>query len=633
MKLLNLIRGVFALLMFSGLWPAETPAQTLVQTPEYSDAENTPVKIGILAFRGAEAAIRRWTPTTDYLDRTVYGYKFQIVPLSLDDMKTAVAEKRLDFVLTNTGNYVELEASYGIIRIATLRTLSSNKAGNVFGAVIFTRADRTDIQDLDDLRGKSFMAVKRHGFGGFQMAWRELQENGIDPFEDFSELKFSGFPQDEVAYAVLNGEVDAATFRTNTLETMEAEGALKMSDFRILNTQTHPGFPFAVSTRLYPEWPFARMKGTPVELAQAVAIALLKMPAKGAAAVTGGYGGWTVPLDYQPVHELFKFLRIGPYKNIGRITFTDLIKQYGHWIVLGVVLILLTAGWATWIEVLVTRRTRELSQANEELERQIGVRRRAEEDAHMRRAELAHVHRLNTMGEMASGFAHEINQPLSAIANYARGCIRRINRGTGDNTEILGALEQVAAQATRAGEVIKRIRTFVRKEEPQHVVIFINHVIRESLEYIKSDAERQGVVMETNLQQGLPRVEIDIVQVEQVILNLVRNALEAMTENAVSARRLTVSSSLTDRGEIKVTFIDTGPGLPGVDAESMFNPFVTTKSNGLGLGLSISRSIVEFHGGRLRATNSIDAGAVFSFTLPAAAAAENKNREIADEFC
>lgn len=625
MKPCNLIRGVLAFVfIFSGMWIAGVAAQTQVEAPEYSGAENRPVKIGVLAFRGIDAAIRRWTPTTDYLDRTVYGYKFQIVPLSLDDMKTAVADEQLDFVLTNTGNYVELEARYGITRIATLRTLSSNKAGNVFGAVIFTRHDRDDIQDLDDLRGKSFMAVKRHGFGGFQMAWRELQEYGIDPFEDFRELKFSGFPQDGAAFAVLKGEVDAATFRTNTLETMEAEGMLKMSDFRILNKQTHPGFPFAVSTRLYPEWPFARMRGTPVELAQAVAIALLKMPAKGAAAVTGGYGGWTVPLDYQPVHELFKVLRIGPYEDIGRITFTDLLKQHGHWIVLGVALILLTAGWATWIEVLVTRRTRELSQANEELERQISVRRLAEEEAHMRRAELAHVHRLNTMGEMASGFAHEINQPLSAITNYARGCIRRINRGTGDNTEILGALEQVAAQATRAGEVIKRIRTFVRKEEPQQVVTDINRVIRESLEYIKSDAERQSVVMETELQQSLPGVEIDIVQVEQVILNLVRNALEAMAENATAVRRLTVGSSLTDRGEIKVTFTDTGAGLPGVGADSMFDPFITSKSNGLGLGLSISRSIVEFHGGRLRAANSSDSGAIFSFTLPAVAPEEKQ---------
>ncbi|MHA1598794.1 MAG: ATP-binding protein, partial [Alphaproteobacteria bacterium] len=422
-------------------------------------------------------------------------------------------------------------------------------------------------------------------------------------------------------------------FRTNTLETMEEEGSLQMSDFKILNPQTHPGFPFAVSTRLYPEWPFARMKGTPGDLAQKVAIALLKMPAKGSAAVTGGYGGWTVPLDYQPVHELFKVLRIGPYEDLGRITFTDLINQHGHWIVLGVVVLLLTIGWATWIEVLVARRTRELSQANSELERQISVRRLAEEDAHMRRAELAHVHRLNTMGEMASGFAHEINQPLSAITNYARGCIRRINKGTGDNTEILGALEQVAAQATRAGEVIKRIRTFVRKEEPESEITDINRVIRESLEYIESDADRQGVSLETKLQPGLPGVEIDVVQVEQVVLNLVRNAIEAMAETPAAARRLMVGSELTDRGEIRVTFTDTGPGLPVNTADSMFDPFVTSKQNGLGLGLSISRSIVEFHGGRLRASNSSDAGAVFSFTLPAVAADDEALEEKINEFC
>ncbi|MBT4219853.1 MAG: PhnD/SsuA/transferrin family substrate-binding protein [Rhodospirillaceae bacterium] len=605
------------------------------QPPAYAQStkiiEDKPVKIGVLAFRGIDAAIRRWTPTANYLGRTIYGYKFQIVPLSLDDMKIAVANNQLDFVLTNTGNYVDLEDRFGITRIATLRTQSKNKAGNVFGAVIFTRADRTDIQNLKDLKGKSFMAIKPKGFGGFQMAWRELQENGIDPFEDFSELKFSGFPQDNAAFAVLNSEVDAATFRTNTLETMEQEGSLKMSDFRILNRQSYPGFPFAVSTRLYPEWPFARMKETPEKLAQDVAIALLRMPTEGAAAISAGYGGWTVPLDYQPVHELFKVLRIGPYEDLGEITFTDLLKQHGHWIVLAVVVLLLTVGWATWIEVLVARRTRELSQTNEELERQISVRRLAEEDAHLRRAELAHVHRLNTLGEMASGFAHEINQPLSAISNYARGCIRRIHRGNSDQKELLGALEQVATQATRAGEVIKRIRTFVRKEQLDRVTTSINQVVLESLEYIKSEAQRHDITVETNLEKDLPDVEIDVVQVEQVILNLVRNALEAMMDSPSGERRLTVGSTLTDKGDICLTFTDTGPGLPGVGAESMFDPFVTSKQGGLGLGLSISRSIVEFHGGKLRASDSNDAGAVLSFTLPAVGAIEEE--EDINEFC
>ena len=602
----------FILLLLSVLTVPVAPGQT----QEVAKPGITHTKIAVLAFRGTDQALNRWSATADYLERTIPNHSFEMIPLSLDELKNAVADGKVDFVLTNTGNYVDLEANFGITRIATLRTPTNIRAGNVFGAVIFCRADRTDIETLEDLKGKSFMAIEEQGFGGFQMAWRELKSHGIDPFEDFSRLEFSGFPQDEAAFAVLNGEIDAATFRTNTLENMASEGLINIEDFRVLNPQKHQGFPFSVSTGLYPEWPFARLKNTSESLAQKVAIGLLSMGTEDPAAIAGRYGGWTVPLDYQPVHELFRELRIGPYEDIGEITFADLFGQYGHWLVLVVVILVGIVIWASWTEVLVARRTRELSTSNVELERQITVRRKAEEDAILRRAELAHIHRLNTLGEMASGFAHELNQPLSAIANFARGSIRRITKGGADNQELLSALEQMAAQSTRAGEIIKRIRTFVKKEEPRRVRDDINRVIRETLKFIQSDADRQHADIKLDFAADLPEVEIDVVQVEQVILNLVRNAIEAMSASSNKASTLTIRTSETDRGEIEISVIDTGPGIQAESLETMLDPFVTTKENGLGLGLSISRSIVESHGGQLRAGNFHDAGAIVSFTLP-----------------
>jgi len=573
------------------------------------------VTLGVLAFRGADAANKRWKATAEYIEHAIKGYRIKMLPLSLGDMKKAVSKGELDFVLTNTGNYVELEARYGITRIATLRTPSKVRAGNVFGAVIFTRADRDDIQALDDLKGKTFMAVERNGFGGFQMAWRELKERGIDPFDDFSSITFTGFPQDQSAYAVLEGKVDAATFRTNTLEAMHVEGAIDLKNFKILNRQDFPGFPFDVSTRLYPEWPFARTKTTSPELAQKVAIALLSMPPDSEAARAGRYGGWTVPLDYQPVHELFRELRIGPYEDIGQITWGDLIKQYGPWIAVASILLFAAVLWATWIEVLVKRRTKELSDTNLELERQISERILAEEEAQLRRAELAHVDRLNTMGEMASGFAHEINQPLAAIINYAQGCTRRINKRQCDNEMILSTLEQVTQQATRAGEIIKRIRAFVRKEAPVREDADVNNIIEETLSFLKKEADRQNIEITPELRTGLPVVSIDNIQIEQVILNLLRNAFEAMTGSDSQVKRLMISTDLSDKDGIVVTVKDTGPGFKDNDG-SMFDPFVTSKANGLGLGLSISRSIIEAHGGRLQIVECEEPGTALSFSLP-----------------
>ncbi|MCW9040632.1 MAG: PhnD/SsuA/transferrin family substrate-binding protein, partial [Rhodospirillales bacterium] len=455
-------------------------------TPALADTDTKSiVRLGVLAFRGKADAIARWTPTAEYLSRTVAGTKFFVEPLTLAEMAPAVARGDIDFILTNTGNYVDLEARYGISRIATIRAPKGVEVGNLFGAVIFTRADRDDIRTLKDLKGKSFIAVQEEGFGGFQMAWRELEKNGIDPFTDFSELKFSGFPQDQVALVVLRGGADAGTFRTDTLETMAAEGKIRMQDFKVLDRQHHPGFPYMASTRLYPEWPFAKAPGTPDALSQKTAIALLGMPADSPAAKAGRYAGWTVPLDYQPVHELFRELRIGPYAELGEITPGDLFRQYGHWVSFLVFALFLSVAWATRIEVVVARRTKELREANEELERQVTERRKAEAEARQRQAELAHVSRLSIMGEMAAGFAHELNQPLAAIINYAQGCVRRLRTGTGQQEEVLDAMERVSEQATRAAEIIRRIRGFVRKEEHTHRPVDINALIRDVVELME----------------------------------------------------------------------------------------------------------------------------------------------------
>jgi len=153
-------------------------------------------------------------------DRLLAGYSFKLLPLDLHEMNDALVRGDIDFILTNPGNYVELEARHGITRIATLRNVRQGRAYVEFGAVIFARAERTDIRKLSDLKHASFAAVDTNAFGGFEMAWRELAEAGLDPFREFRELKFVGFPQDEVVYQVRDGKADAGTVRTDVLERM-----------------------------------------------------------------------------------------------------------------------------------------------------------------------------------------------------------------------------------------------------------------------------------------------------------------------------------------------------------------------------------------------------------------------------
>ncbi len=579
-------------------------------------AQETIVKIGVLAFRGHDICLKSWQPTARYLSKQIKGYAFKIIPYSHKELNNAVARSEIDFILTNTGHYVTLETPYGISRIATKRAPSNIAKSNVFGAVIFTRSDRHDLNSLTDLRGKRFMGVKRMGFGGFQMAWHKLKERNIDPFDDFSQLTFSNFPQDGVAYAVRDGLVDAGTFRTGTLENMAAEGKIKLSDFKTLEPAKHQGFNLQVTTKLYPEWPFAKLKTTREELSQKVAIALLSMPADGIAARAGGYSGWTVPLDYQPVHDLFKELRIPPYAERGKITVSRVINQYGPWLALTLMGLIMMIAWSMRAEVLVKKRTRELSLTNKELANQITERQRAEEIARYRQAELARVAEMNSMGELASGIAHELNHPLATIMNYATGCIRRLRDGKNDKKEILDILERVSSEANRASQIISGLRDTMRENKRERKKLDVNDIVRDVVDLLEFNLRNNHTTLAIELSEGLPYVLIDPIQIEQVLLNLVGNGIEAMRNTSDEKRHIIIRTSMRNETEILVSINDNGPGIASEIQNKIFNPFVSTKEEGMGLGLSISCSIIKSHGGQIWIEQSNLQGTEFCFRLP-----------------
>jgi PAS domain S-box-containing protein len=243
---------------------------------------------------------------------------------------------------------------------------------------------------------------------------------------------------------------------------------------------------------------------------------------------------------------------------------------------------------------------------------------RAEELARQRQAELAHVLRLGTMGEMAAGLAHEINQPLGAIANYAQGCARRLRAGSIDSAALLPVVEEIAGEALRAGEIIRRLRDLVRKESPQQDAVDVNGLVRDSMRRIEPEARKLGVHVQLDLAADLPLVACDGIQIEQVLLNLLLNGVEAVQTSGNGDRTLAVRTAAKGDG-VEVAICDSGIGIPEPPTD-VFAPFFTTKPNGLGMGLSISRSIIEAHGGELSAVRNPDHGSTFRFTLPAQAA-------------
>jgi two-component system, LuxR family, sensor kinase FixL len=245
----------------------------------------------------------------------------------------------------------------------------------------------------------------------------------------------------------------------------------------------------------------------------------------------------------------------------------------------------------------------------------ITERKRAEEQARRHQAELAHVLRLGTIDQMAAGFAHEIHQPLGAVANYGQGAVHRIRAGSVQPGELLPIIEAMVHEALRAGEIIRRVRELVRKEPSEQLPFDVNALVRESVQVIDSETRNLGVEIRLALAPDLPPLVCNGVQVEQVIVNLLRNALEAMPANARGVGRVTVTSGLAGPRVVEVSVCDNGVGLPEPSID-VFAPFQSTKARGLGMGLSISRSIVEAHHGTIRAVRNPGGGSTFAFTLP-----------------
>ncbi len=248
--------------------------------------------------------------------------------------------------------------------------------------------------------------------------------------------------------------------------------------------------------------------------------------------------------------------------------------------------------------------------------RDMTTSRKAEEDAHRLQDRLMHVSRLATVGEMASGIAHELNQPLAAIATYAHACDRLLSMAEPEIEEVQAALKQIADQAVRAGDIIRRLRNLARTEESIRSPVDINTVIEELGDLIQSDARAHGVQYRQQLTPGLPKVTVDRAQIQQVVLNLVRNALEALALAQLDVSEVVVSTRLNPEGEVEIAVRDNGPGVDSLLAHRIFDPFCSTKPTGTGLGLPISRTIVHTHGGTLDYEPNVPSGACFLVKLP-----------------
>jgi PAS domain S-box-containing protein len=250
----------------------------------------------------------------------------------------------------------------------------------------------------------------------------------------------------------------------------------------------------------------------------------------------------------------------------------------------------------------------------------ITERKRTEESLRQAQADLAHVNRVTTMGELTVSVAHEVNQPIAAAVTNAKTCLRWLTREQPDIEEARAAAMRIVDDGTRAAEIIKRIRLLFKKGTSEREPVDVNEVIREMVVLLRGEATRYSILVKTELGANIPRIVADRVQLQQVLMNLMTNGIDAM-KSADGAKELTIKSQRTEEHQVLVSVNDTGMGLSGQQSDKVFEAFFTTKPHGTGMGLSISRSIVEAHGGRLWAANNFPRGASFCFALPANAEA------------
>ena len=360
-----LLLSIISLLTASILSPhAVAGSESLsVKIGAYENHPLKEVKIAVRAHSGVEAAKEKWSATVAYLSQVIEGYHFVMIPMvGFKEMETAVEQSQVDFVLTNPIAYIGLKESFGVSRIVTLVNSVGGKAEKQFAGVIFARADRADIRDFSDIKGKTIIGVHKKAFGGWRMQLVELKKHGISPAKDCRQVLFAG-QQEPVVFAVKEGRADVGTVRTGIMERLAEKGEINLADFIILGRKTDD-FIYPHSTQLYPEWPLAKLVDTADTLARKVAVALMTMPEKHPAAQKGGYAGWIPPLHYAAVENLMKDLRVGPYENYGQVTFVDAAKKLGQWLLL---LIFFAGGFFLAIfykkrklEIIVRERTVEL---------------------------------------------------------------------------------------------------------------------------------------------------------------------------------------------------------------------------------------------------------------------------------
>lgn len=531
--------------------------------------------IGVLALRGPNFTQLHWQPLVDTLNQSIPGERFILKPLNLEEMKEAISNRKIDFLLTNPAQFIQLDNRYHLRWLLSLRSdvEPNSTTRNVIGSLILVRND-SDIHDANQLIGKKVGAISTDAFGGYLLGYKVLRDLGYDAEKDFR-MQFLGFPADALLYALRDKSLTAAIVPVCLLENMDSEGLIDKHQFRPL-IQKESALPCLTSTELYPNWSFAALSEVPDNLVDKVTKVLLSGDAPSMR--------WGAPASITQVENLLRDVNQHPQQ---REIWQDIVSwTIQHQITIGIIaLVFVLLGINhVWIAFLVRRRSQQLEVAHNRLRQQ---------ETNLQKAQ-----RLNILGEMASGFAHELNQPLSAIRNYAQGSILRLKKES-ESHPLLGAISKIDEQAQRGADIIQNLRLWAGKPGQESPLTLRQHSVKQTINHIWQLLQVEQHFPMARLQlPDSPDVQLLLPDtlLDQLLSNLISNSLQA------GANTLTFSFHFAENRFLLVLQDDAG-GMPDEQLSQGITPFATTKPEGLGLGLVICQRLIQSQGGDIHIEN------------------------------
>lgn len=602
------------LLVSSNLLPCVASAQTdggypvdatLMRVPAHRFATpavnvKRPVRVAIVKYV-RPAPNEEIVPASVAALRQYFGEdRVRVTHLSLTELADAIRRGEVDVFLSSAGFYRRL-TDEGVKSLVSAVSLSYPDPNHGDGTAIVTTADRTDIETLKDVKGGVLATSTPTAFTGLLVPYGEMMKQGFKVDGFFSETLYLG-DDDAMETApghLLDGTADVAFLRLCFLEEWLERHPEHAGKFKVINRKDGPGEVCARSTALYPTWTVATTKVTDPRVSRSVTQALLALKPTGS---NGIY--WGVATDYSAVDKLFRDTRTGPYAYLNTWSLKRFIAEYWHWLMLATVLVAGLILHSVRVTQLVHKRTAALRRSLAELQV-------LKEEAQGAAQRIERLERAGVVAQLSVIFAHEMRQPLGAISLYSLGLRRMPGNGSTDTARMTDVIDKLDRQTERANEIVARVRSYAKAEQPTRVLVSLREQVDRAAADLKTTGRYRTALRVVITDE--PVVTADPLEMELVALNLMKNALEA-SDAAGGAGEVVVTLSEEDERAI-ITVADDGGGTRET-VERLNRGLGSTKAEGLGLGLSIVRGILEAYGGRLAFSARRQGGLVARATVP-----------------